>query len=298
MLTRAALILSSLWIFVALAAGIVMQLELTSPGIQVYREGDVAIPQFHGEFRLIHYIVSLTAVPVTALGALGCFKLADHRSPGHPLAIGERAAGIVLLIIAGGFAMVGILYARQISGQAPHLTSFADAASTVSLLAGVLAAIRTRTSRRATAPWLVFAVALSLIAAVLFAIGQQATDIQHQDTYWRVAIFHAVGGAGWLLILGLLSALSAENHRPAARWLSVLLAGLITLAWTGMVISQAQLGLAGMPRGYADYPEAFTVWQVRAGVCGAVAVAMSAFVVLRLVLLQRAAPFETQASVF
>src|SRR4029078_10388973 len=85
-------------------------------------------------------------------------------------------------------------------------------------------------------------------------------DIQLQDTYYVVAHFH------YVLVAGSLFGMFAGYYYWAPKWSGVMYdegRGKIHF-WTSMIFfnvaffPQHFLGLAGMPRRYADYPLQFT----------------------------------------
>lgn len=281
MMLRAALAIALIWLFVALVAGLVMQAELFAPGQQVYLSGGEPAPQLHLEFWAIHSVVAVSALPVTGLGAVGCLHLASFRSKSSPIAIGERVAAGALLLLAAIFIASALLMRQR--GFAVDLSAVGIAAVGVSIIAASLACFRDQPSRRAAAPWLVFALFLAAIAAYLrLVLGEVGPDYVLHDTYYTVAAWHAGGGALAHLMLGLWSAVARKAGKEMLGWLSAVLAGAITLAWTVMIILQAQLGLMGMPRLYADYPEAFSALQARAGMSAAIAVFLFAVALVRL----------------
>lgn len=298
MLIRAALFFAGIWAFIALAAGVVMQVELLQPGIQIYREGDVAAPQLHVEFWEIHRIVGTSAWPITALGIVSCFALARQLRASTFYRLTYQTAGVVLLVMTVFYGWVAWRYAQGQPLFELGVSPVPELVVSAICVLAVFASVRGRASRRAFAPWLVFALALTLLSLAGHLYGRQFSDQMLHDTYWSVAVWHGVGGAGALLFLGLLSAVAADLGKPAAGWVSIVLAGAITLSWTAMVLFQARLGLEGMPRGYADYPAAFMEMQVRTSVFAGLALVLFAVAVLRLVLLRRAGPAETPASVF
>ncbi|MEM1150988.1 MAG: hypothetical protein AAGI03_10565 [Pseudomonadota bacterium] len=294
---RATLAIALVWAFISLVAGLVMQVELFSPGLQVYVSGGIPAPEMHGDFWSIHSVVAVSALPVTALGAVGCLHLAGFRSPASAIAKSERvAAGVLLLLGAIFVASSLVLHPR---GLAVDLTLLGVLAVAVSILAASMACFRDASSRRAAAPWLVFALFLSFLTGFMrTTLDGEGVDTALTDTQFAVATWHAGGGALALLMLGLLSAVAQRAGRVLNGWLSAAQAGAITLTWTGMVISQAQLGLMGMPRLYADYPEAFSALQVRAGVCAGLAVFLFALALLRLVIARVQRSTESPASAF
>lgn len=297
MMMRATLAVALVWAFVMLVAGLVMQAELFVPGLQVYLSGGEPAPELHWEFWAIHGVVAVSALPVTALGAVGCLHLASFRAPNSPIAIGERVAAGALLLL-GAIFVASALILRQ-RGYSMDLSLLGILAVAVSVIAASLACFRDQPSRRAAAPWLVFALFLAAMAGFMrLALDNAGIDHVLHDTQYTVAAWHAGGGALALLMLGLLSAVARRAGKDMLGWLSVVIAGLVTLAWAGMVISQAQLGLMGMPRLHADYPEAFSVLQARAGLCAALAVFLVLVALVRLGVARARLPAEGPASAF
>jgi len=89
-------------------------------------------------------------------------------------------------------------------------------------------------------------------------------DIQYHGTYFVVAHFH------YVLVAGSLFALFAGFYYWAPKWTGIMYrerAGQIhfwnSIIWFNVAFfPQHFLGLAGMPRRYADYPAQFTDWNM------------------------------------
>ena len=299
MLMRATLAIALVWLFVALAAGLVMQAELIAPGLQIYLYNGQSAPELHNEFWGVHGAIAISAFPVTALGAVGCLHLASFREPSSPIGMGETAAAGALILL-GGLFVASAIFQRDSLGFVPvRLSTLGLAGVGVSVIAASLACSRDQPSRRAAAPWLVFALVLATIAAYLrMVLNTVGTDYILHDTHYTVAAWHAGGGALALLMMGLWSAVARRAGKHMLGWLSAVLAGTIALAWTGVVIGQAQLGLMGMPRLYSDYADVFSALQARSGICAGLAVALWALALVRLGLARKTLPREGPASAF
>lgn len=296
---RASLAIACVWVLVTLVAGLVMQAELVWPGIQVYFLDGEPAPSLHREFWSVHATIAISAVPVTALGTIGCLHLSSFRKRGSPISVGENIAAGALILLGGVFVAAALFQGGRFAMAPAGLTPLGLAAVAISVVAASLACFRDQPSRRASAPWLVFALFLAVMAGAMRQMRSSAgIDTVLSDTYFTVAIWHAAGGALVLLALGLLSAVARRAGKHLLGWLSAILAGVTTLAWAGMVISQAQLGLVGMPRLYADYPELFSPLQARAGLCAVLAVLLGLIAVVRLAVARPRPRDEGPAAVF
>ena len=123
----------------------------------------------------------------------------------------------------------------------------------------------------------------SIAFVALFTIGGFSglmlaivpADFQYHDTYFVVAHFHYVLslGAVFAIFAGFYYWFSKMSGYEYSEWLGQLHFWLTFIGVNLIFFPQHFLGLAGMPRRYADYPDAFAGWNYISSIGSYVAVA-------------------------
>lgn len=294
-ITRIALSVSAAWVALAVLSGLMLQAELIAPGVRVFLMDGLPAPYLYTGMIRVHTNAVLLALPATLLGGVGCAQLARRHMPGEPLGAALDVCGLSMVLLGTGVAATQVLAPIEPLSRSAQLDWISMAMAGISGFVAVLACLRDARSRRASGPWLVFALVLgglAVWAGLLQSRGGAA------DTYLQTAFWHGVGGMAALLALGLLTVVARAHHKRLDARISAILAGLIALLWSIMVIQQVRLGLLGVPRGYLDYPGEFSLFQARASLAVFLAAGFGLLAVLRLAVAPRQPEVEPIASVF
>lgn len=253
-------------IIVGLTPALFVQLELASPGVQVFK-GQV---EAFNIAVAAHGLLSAACAPL-AVAALGFATAAEAGTSRLWSAASVLALGCSLLLTIACVAIAAI--------DTPIRTKAADLAvipsALVLLLSGVVVAA-TFKSARAIPIFLWLSAPMLAFAALLKVIMQNSgVDTALYDTYYEVASTHAIGVAIVLLTLAIFTAYVGKNapNQPGG-WFGVLFGGLVFAVGVLTVMLTASLGLTGMPRRYYDYPAAFASRQLELAICGAAVVAL------------------------
>ena len=258
------ILVAALWALLGLSPALWMAIELARPGLS----GEAGFARrAYIAAALLHPPAMMLAFPVVSTAALGAALYAEA---GNRRLWSLFSLGLVLL------AGLGVAISIPQSGS-PALR---DVAESEAILAGVVvlsaagvifAAMAVPGARKST---------LTLGAIALFALVPTAglawirrhdgSDSVFNDTWLVVAVQHAAGTALLIAALAVLLAW-ASRSRGAPLYSFSLAAGFGLVAGGGvMALAALRLGLSGMPRGYADYAEAFASDHRLAVVGGAV----------------------------
>ena len=96
------------------------------------------------------------------------------------------------------------------------------------------------------------------LSVLLYDIVQRSTNYVLRDTQFDVAQSHSLFLAMSLLMFSVMSGLGNSRSRTLERILAGLHIGAILVTGYFWISALSMLGIEGMPRGYADYPEQFS----------------------------------------
>src|SRR3569623_781882 len=168
----------------------------------------------------------------------------------------------VYIMILPAFGIVSHIIPAFARKQLFGYASMVYATSSIAILSFIVWAHHMFTTGMPVAGQLFFMYAMGGFTGLILAVTP--IDIQLQDTYYVVAHFH------YVLVAGSLFALFAGFYYWAPKWTGYMYdekrgqihfrASMITFNIT--FFPMHFLGLAGMPRRYADYPAQFTDWNM------------------------------------
>lgn len=260
------------WAVAGLAAGLWVQAELFTPGVQGDLAAkkalfDAAIP-FHGSLLQV-------SLPLAGGTALGLALLGERRKW-----LAVSAASIVVLMISAIFpVMLGavLVMARRYTLGVDFDSN--PAISVATAFAGLAAAGMAVPEARMSTVLAGLAGALPLALAGLLEVilANAGADAAVHETYFLLARDHAYGLVLIFWTFAVLLAWAGKGQ-PAGRFLPAATVVLVALvAGGGLVLAEVRLGLLGMPRHYIDYAEDFFPLHRLAGWCGfALAFSMAA----------------------
>jgi hypothetical protein len=235
---------------------VVAQAELAAPGLQVF-SSDIA---GYKKAAVFHGLVFSVALPLAAIGL--CLSVAGESYSRRAFRLGAVLAllvGAVVVVAAAVFAWG--MNPLDGYGAPPVYSSNSLAMVALPLAALLLASFASLgLTPRFRLPVILFG-APSLFARLtglgLSAIMRTEDTGILFDTYYALAADHALGVSIILSALGGLACWAAGAERRLRWWLCLLAGGMLLFTGLAAVMITAQLGLAGMPRGYVDYAPAF-----------------------------------------
>jgi len=113
--------------------------------------------------------------------------------------------------------------------------------------------------------WIIWGAAavLPLLTGLMTQVmlSNTGADAYLHDTVYMTANRHAFGVVGLCIALGGMSAWQKMNGKSVSLKFTIPIAVMLSFSGLGLVITQAALGLNGMPSRYIDYPQAFAQLQ-------------------------------------
>lgn len=253
-LSNICILVSLFWLLLALASALVLGAELMQPGMDVFPVTQLfwfnRVASFHG-------VVAGLSLPLSLVLGAGFAMLGERdRRRRIFLAAGATALAFSLLlpiVEVMSWNRGGLPPSASISGR----TAFASGLLVLFVVGAN--AIAARSSRLNV--WLYAGLGALAGLAALASAGLFARSFQNtgplQGTYFETGQAHLVGTGTVLFGFAILTRwMEPYGRHPSAA--VTLVHGLI-LAGSGAAtaMAQVQLGLAGMPTGYADFPDAF-----------------------------------------
>jgi len=272
-------LLGLVWLLLGVAAGLVAQAELAAPGVDVF--SFEALVWFTHASRA-HGVILLISLPLTAVAGAG-FALLTERGGGRVW------AGVSMACIAGSV----LLAAVQIVASLSSILVARDAAALV--LAATLTLCGAATLANAVPKGPAHrSVRLYAGAGILALIGAagvwtlvRGLTPSLRDSWVTTAAIHAVGVGLTLMLFAMLHRWMESHARPGRAWLSSLHAAGLLATGAAMSLANVQLGLSGMPRGYADYPESLTEGHLYAMTAGILFITLVLAGIARIALMGR-----------
>jgi len=155
--------------------------------------------------------------------------------------------------------------------------------SLVTVFLCTISLIRHKTTLGQWAVWLGFSTVPIVFGVLIYlTLLRVQVDSALVDTVYLTAHRHAFGTALLLFALGGLSALTTIKFENLSLMISFAFALLITLSGIVLTVLQANLGLMGMPRRYADYPNVFAPLQFYSSIAAIACFSLSAAYVILL----------------
>lgn len=273
--TRIALIIGLLALVVGLVSGLFLSLEIMFPGLGEEANFDRARDAY-SKSVMLHGISMGFVLPLSLCGGLSCFLLGEKMS-GHWLSYLYIIVGYVLLAAIG----LALYLPAEVQNYVAHLTRFAAALTSV-IFALLLVILHTARSVSA-----MLYLGLTIIGGALYWLVRQVMlhtgiDSALFDTHYVTTGLHALGLVVTLSVFAVLSVWATSRGARLSTWVSFThAAALAGLTWL-FARTHGTLGLMGMPRRYADYPEAFSTHTFVLAWLGISLMAVIALGVLRL----------------
>ncbi|MCF6329163.1 MAG: hypothetical protein L3J02_05120, partial [Henriciella sp.] len=128
------------------------------------------------------------------------------------------------------------------------------------------------TGRSVSAVLYLVAMILPVAAYFLLQLISSTANLSEtvQDTYYSVAISHCLATVMVLAIFVLLAVWAKSRDGKLDPWVTIAHIFALLVASAAFIGSQFRLGVNGMPKRYADYPDMFSEFQGRASIGGLV----------------------------
>lgn len=277
-LIQACFWLGGIYLAVGLGAALLLQAELWSPGLMMPPEPAAAAYAFG---RQAHMGSLQFGVPLALVASLGAAAFSSARDVRSAALFGW---GVLVMSIA----LVGL------DAAMPFERSLRDAAAALVIAAaGAGVALTIYADRTARFSRLVFAALGALLVVAGIGLSRLIDQDGHaalDSTYLAVAAQHAYGTALVMWAFAVTTAWAARKGQAPETWVSAILAVGLFGSAAQMVRWTMGLGLAGMPRGYMDYPEAYAAVQRQTGLWATVFVVFVLLGIWRTWRLSRQAP--------
>lgn len=269
-LSKLSLIALCVSLGLGLLPGIIAQIELLAPGLQVFPESD---PGLYNAVTTLHAAALSQGLPLAAIAlSIGlvtqCVRLPLLRIVG------------MLALVASPLAMLVMAWA----GLSGEWDLYKRLHTSLSTYAGILiiANVTLAVAQPGARFILIALTSLSLLALGIGVLGTAilaaGPDLVLHDTYAAVSADHAVGVS---VLLGAMTGVTGYIMQARAiRTVAASLIGGIVIALVGYLVMNFTLraGLAGMPRGYVDYADGFaellqalSIWTLVLAIAAAVA---------------------------
>ncbi|MEM7327304.1 MAG: hypothetical protein AAF437_01115 [Pseudomonadota bacterium] len=233
---------------IGIVSGLYMGMETLAPGI----DGGIA-----RKFRLytfathLHGVAMGLSLPVAAIGGLTCFLLADRKI--------ADAAKLALNLC--GYVMISLAFVALAFSEAlqAFMASYDNLAVPAASAILVLLLLLRHPDRNASA---VLFFGACLVPALFYVVATQGVFSSDADSIWAdthvaTGLLHLIGLGLTLLFFACLSVWSYARGARLNLWITAAyVAGLLVIA-RFHIAAHISAGLAGMPRGYADYPQSF-----------------------------------------
>jgi hypothetical protein len=248
-LSKLSLIVLGASTILGLLPGIIAQLEILAPGLQVFPADD---PGLYNITKTLHAAALSQALPLAAIAF--SLSVAAEALPSPLLHLIARLVLIAGPVAFAVMAWAGLTQAWDIYGAMHrNLSTYAF----FLVFANIRLAITQRGARAALIVLTVLSVVALAMGMFIDAINNSSIDSVLHDTYAVVAADHALGVS---VLLGMAAGATAHVMQTRAiRTLagSIIGGGAIVLTGYFAMSLTFRAGLMGMPRGYVDYAPAF-----------------------------------------